>query len=479
MSFVSLEFLLFFTAVVALYFVLRPGWRVGFLLVASYLFYAYWNAYYLVLILTSTLVDYTAAQRIARSENERHRRGLLLVSLAANLGILFVFKYFNFFSASAAALLASIGVEDAGWTLQLLLPVGISFYTFQSMAYTIDVYRGQISPERNIFRFALYVAFFPQLVAGPIERAANILPQFREHHRFDYSRVVSGLRLILWGIFKKVVIGDGLAPFVNEVYANSSLYTGWDHWLATIFFAFQIYCDFSGYSDIAVGTARVMGYNLTTNFRQPYFAQSVSGFWRRWHISLSTWFRDYVYFPLGGSQVPIARHLFNLLVVFVLSGLWHGAAWTFVIWGLIHGVIVAAEAFWRRQVITQRAGAGIPVWLSWLGAMFVVVIAWVFFRAPDVASAFQLVGSMLNVPQLFADWQSALALLQRTNILISLALIAFLMLADWFDDRVGLHNIVDQQPVAVRWVLYYAAVGAVFVNVMSGTVVQEFIYFQF
>src|SRR5690606_11316178 len=304
MSFTSPEFVLFFAAYFAVYFVLPHRWRWAWILVASYFFYAYGHGEYLWIILLTTTVDYTVARLIHRTKNPRSRKLLLLVSITLNLSILFAFKYFDFFNNSLAAISQQLELPYAVGGLSLALPVGISFYTFQSMAYTIDVYRRKIPAENHAGVFAALVAFFPQLVAGPIERAPHMLPQYRQRFRFNEERTVEGMRRILWGFFKKIVIADRLAIYVNGVYNSPYEYSGFPLIVATLFFAFQIYCDFSAYSDIAIGTARIMGFDLMENFRQPYFARSIREFWARWHISLSTWFRDYLYIPLGGNRVP-------------------------------------------------------------------------------------------------------------------------------------------------------------------------------
>ncbi|MCB0064655.1 MAG: MBOAT family protein, partial [Caldilineaceae bacterium] len=340
MLFNSLQFIIFFPAVVTIYFLLPHRYRWLLLLAASYYFYAAWQIEYTLLIFISTAVDYAMAHLMAQSEKLWHRRAYLGVSLLVNLGLLFGFKYFNFFNESVRATLNLFNIFYNVPAFQVLLPVGISFYTFQTLSYTIDVYRGKLAPERHFGRFALYVAFFPQLVAGPIERATHLLPQFHQPMTFNQTRIASGLRLLLWGMFKKVVIADRLALYVNQVYDHPGDHGALTLLIASYFFAFQIYCDFSGYSDIAIGAARVMGFDLMENFRQPYMARSIAGFWRRWHISLSTWFRDYLYIPLGGNRVARWRWYSNLFLVFLVSGLWHGAAWHFVIWGALHGLLV-------------------------------------------------------------------------------------------------------------------------------------------
>jgi alginate O-acetyltransferase complex protein AlgI len=360
----SLQFVFFFPAVVALYFATPARFRWVLLLAASYYFYAAWKPEYLVLIFASTTVDYACARGMGAWGSDRVRRLLLYASITANIGMLFAFKYLNFFSESARAVLAEFNIFHGVPTFDLLLPVGISFYTFQSLSYTIDVYRGQTKPERHFGIFALYVSFFPQLVAGPIERSYRLLPQFFEHRGFDGPRITSGLRLMLWGFFMKLVIADRLAVYVNEVYSNPQAFAPSTLLLATYFFAFQIFCDFAGYSSIAIGAARVLGYELMQNFNRPYFAASIREFWGRWHISLSTWFRDYLYLPLGGNRVERRRWYLNLLVVFIVSGLWHGAAWTFIVWGALHGsylVVSLVTSGVRERGWQGFAGALTPV----------------------------------------------------------------------------------------------------------------------
>ena len=342
------------------------------------------------------------------------------------------FKYFNFFNSALSDTASLFGLHYTASTLDVLLPVGISFYTFQSMAYTIDVYRGNIKPERNLLVFASYVAFFPQLVAGPIERASNLIPQFYQQFMVNYDRIISGLRQILWGAFKKVVIADRLSVYVNAVYNNITDHTGLTLIIATVFFAFQIYCDFSGYSDIAIGTARIMGFDLMDNFRQPYFSRSVREFWRRWHISLSTWFRDYVYIPLGGNRVRFSRNLSNLMIVFVVSGLWHGANWTFLIWGTLHGLYIVMEVVigryvhFKRRVLTD----GMATVLTFV----FVTVAWIFFRANTVNDAFYVLAHLFDfsggISDVIAPFAQGL-FDARIEFVGSLFVISLLMIIEW------------------------------------------------
>jgi D-alanyl-lipoteichoic acid acyltransferase DltB (MBOAT superfamily) len=482
MSFISLEFIIFFCIVTSVYFVLPMRWRLPLLLVSSYIFYAFSRVEYVLLIAFSTLVDYFAARELGKTPDEHisKRRVLLAASIAVNLGVLFIFKYFNFFSESLEILGGYFGFSYQPLTHQLILPVGISFYTFQSMAYTIDVYRKQVDVENDAAVFATYVAFFPQLVAGPIERAQNIIPQLREKYDFDYERVVSGLRLVLWGAFKKIVIADRLAAYVNVVYNDVHSYSGLPMILATLFFTFQIYCDFSGYSDIAIGTARILGFNLMENFRQPYFAKSVRDFWRRWHISLSTWFRDYLYIPLGGSRVSFIRNLVNLLIVFVVSGLWHGANWTFVIWGALHGGYIVIETL-AIHLTGKREPGSIQLWIQRGVTFLLVVFAWIFFRANTAGDAFFVVQNIFD----FSEGRTKLlqplfgAVLDvRVEFLLSLGLIAFLMIVEWANTQWQLQKF-SLRWIAVRWALYYAAAFFIIFTLLVNTTEQAFIYFQF
>lgn len=388
MLFNSLAFVVFFPLATAAYFLTPARWRWVVLLVSSYVFYMWWRADFALLILFSTVVDYLAARVMAESENRNVRTALLITSLASNLGLLFFFKYLTWAVGEANALLGWAGAGATIPELDLLLPVGISFYTFQTLSYTIDVYRGKCPPEKHFGRFAVYVSFWPQLVAGPIERAVHLLPQLRAAHAWDTARAVDGLKQMIWGLFKKVVIADRLAIYVDAVYADPDGQGGWALMLATYLFAFQIYTDFSGYSDIAIGAARIMGIDLMENFKRPYFARSVSEFWRRWHISLSTWFRDYLYIPLGGNRVGVPRWYANLLIVFVVSGFWHGANWTFIVWGALHGLYLISG------ILTDEARGAIEARVPWLATwprilwtFHLALLAWVFFRADSVQDA--------------------------------------------------------------------------------------------
>lgn len=477
MSFISPEYVVFFCIVLPMFFVLQHRVRWIWLLIVSYFFYAYGNIEYVPLIAFSTIVDYIAGLMIHRNTDSTKRKLWLAASICVNLGVLFTFKYFNFFNESGAAVFGyTPRVHD------LVLPIGISFYTFQSMSYTIDVYRGNLKPEPNLGIMATFVSFFPQLVAGPIERATNLLPQFHEEKKFDADRAVEGLQLILWGFFKKVVIADRVAIYVNSVYNDVDAYTGLPLIIATLFFTFQIYCDFSGYSDIAIGTAKVMGFDLMQNFRQPYFSQSIREFWGRWHISLSTWFRDYVYIPLGGNRVGLLRHLSNLFIVFLVSGLWHGAGWTFVIWGALHGAAIVLVALLSHYKINFLSGKNVAMVLTRVLITFVFVsFAWIFFRANSFADAQYIVSHLFifdasqDILQPFADT----LLDAQTEFILSFVLIGVLIVIDMFDARITLPRLFAKTPLVLRWGAYYLLIAAVLFSGLYGTGAEQFIYFQF
>ena len=401
MLFNSIEFLIFFPVVVLLNFLLPFRFRCYFLLAASYFFYMCWKPSYVFLIVLCTIINYWAARIIGATDNRSKRRNVLAISLITNLAMLFWFKYVYFLDETLRSVLNNFHMSYHNITeFDILLPIGISFYTFQAISYTIDVYRGKQKPENNLAIFALYVSFFPQLVAGPIERSTRLLPQFYHQYRFDYQRVASGVRLIIWGLFKKMVIADRLALYVDAVYSNPGEHHGMPVVLATYFFAFQIFCDFSGYSDIAIGSARVMGYRLMDNFKAPYFAQSISEFWRRWHISLSTWFRDYLYIPLGGNQVPKEVWTVNILLVFVVCGLWHGASWNYVVWGALHGVYIVTERLTRGvgkrlcAFLHIEEQTGLHTVLKIFLTFNLVCFAWIFFRAATVHDALLIIRNM-------------------------------------------------------------------------------------
>jgi alginate O-acetyltransferase complex protein AlgI len=492
MLFNSTEFFIFFPVVVTLYFLTPPNRRWLILLLASYYFYASWKPAYTLILVVSTIVDYSCGRAMGRysDEDKAKRRPFLYMSLLTNLGILLLFKYYNFFNDSARDMAEALNMSYAMPAFELLLPMGISFYTFQTMSYSIDVYHGRIRPERHLGVFALFVSFFPQLVAGPIERAGNLLGQLKAHHEFSYDRIVGGLRRMGWGFFKKIMIADNLALMVNQVYNNPTDYEGITLIIATVFFAFQIYCDFSGYSDIAIGAAQVMGFRLMENFRRPYFSKSISEFWSRWHISLSSWFRDYLYIPLGGNRVVKWRWYYNLFITFLVSGLWHGANWTFVIWGALHGfyLVFAIVTAKQRDALADSVGlTSRPLLYKWVQVLSVfglVLFSWVFFRANNISEAFYILQSSIaglgNIRQLVSgvDLNHILFMDQGFKVFaVSVISIMIMETVHLIQRQGSVSQLIGRRPAVVRWAFYYVAIIAVLLFGQFGH--QEFIYFQF
>jgi D-alanyl-lipoteichoic acid acyltransferase DltB (MBOAT superfamily) len=451
------------------------------LLAASYYFYMCWNVRYALVLIGVTLTTYMSGLQMAKCHRAAAKKMILVFCLLVDVGILFFFKYFDFFSQSLTKALNAMGILISFPMLDLLLPVGISFYTFQSVGYAVDVYRDRIRPEKHLGFFALFVAFWPQILAGPIGRAHHLLPQFKKDNEFAYPQMVAGLRLMLWGLFKKAVIADHLAIYVTRVYGHLDDHQGFPLMIASLFYMVQIYCDFSGYTDMARGAAKVMGYDLMENFRRPYFAKSMREFWHRWHISLSTWFLDYVYIPLGGRRVAKWRWYYNLLIIFLLSGLWHGANWTFVIWGVFHGVCLIIEyatgGFQERlasRLCPQKRDSqwhkAIQIGLT----MTLVYVSWIFFRADTVADAYYIISHML----LIDPNQMGISVVGGLSFLLSICFIMILIAADLWERNARLSVWLDRRPSWMRWSLYSAAVWAVAVSTVFG-VKQEYIYFQF
>jgi alginate O-acetyltransferase complex protein AlgI len=474
MLFNSFQFLLFLPLVVCGYYLLPQKFRWVLLLVASYYFYMCWRMEYILMIAGTTLLDYWIGIAISESNQQRRKRLLLGISLLTNFGLLFTFKYFDFFSNSLRSAFGLVDITVAAPELKLLLPVGISFYTFQSISYVIDVYRGDVAAERHLGRFATFIAFFPQLVAGPIERPGNLLPQFRQNHRPKYDSLVSGLNWIALGFFKKVVIADRCAVYVNEIFASPTQFGAWATAMGIILFAFQIYCDFSGYSDIAIGSAKLMGFDLMQNFDRPYLSRTISEFWRRWHISLSTWFRDYLYVPLGGSKKSRWRNHFNVFITFVVSGLWHGASWTYVVWGAFHGAILVLEREGRGHKTGNTHSFRNPIkarQIPRIALTFALVcIGWVFFRAKTMEDAFWIFRSLGDFSQGFGSVVIRSGLTE--NGLLNFVLLAISM---------GIFFLSGLLPrnLKLRYNLLFLLITSFLILFLGKNSSNEFIYFQF
>ena len=436
------------------------------LLVASYYFYMNWKPAYALLLLTSTAVTYLAALGIGHFEEKRKKKLCLVSSLVLNLAILFLFKYYNFLSSNIEAALQSSGFGIDMPEFGFLLPVGISFYTFQALGYSIDVYRGTTKVEHDFFTYALFVSFFPQLVAGPIERSNNLLPQFRREHHFDYDSVMAGVRLMVWGYFMKLVLADRCGLYVDVIFNNVDKHNGGSYLVASLLFPFQIYGDFAGYSLIAIGVARVLGFHLMENFRRPYFACTVGEFWHRWHISLSTWFKDYVYIPLGGNRVGRMRNYFNLFVTFVVSGIWHGANWTFLCWGSLHGVLLCIE---KALGFSKRRFSGMEKFLHWAVTFVLVCFAWIMFRANNLSDAMTIATGIFTNPGVpYLDY--------ATFIAVGMAMIVLLD-KEFADEYQWKTHIAESDSWLVRHVYLVVMISYIILfGVLGG---DQFIYFQF
>jgi len=481
MLFNSIHFLIFFIIVLVLFFKFSHKYRWMILLTASIYFYMSWNSKYIILLLIATTIDYFVALKLDKTENKKIRKLLLGISLFSNLGILFTFKYFNFFIDSFKILSDSLNLSLPLPVLNVILPVGISFYTFQALSYTIDVYNKKIRAEKHFGIFTLFITFFPQLVAGPIERAKNLLPQFFIVQKFDYDRAVNGLLLVMWGFFKKLVIADRVAVLVNAVYNSPSEYTGIPLILATVLFAFQIYCDFSGYSDIAIGCARIMGFKLMTNFNRPYFATSISDFWKRWHISLSTWFKDYLYIPLGGNRVKVSRLYVNLMIVFVISGLWHGANWTFIVWGALHGfylVFGLVTQNLRKRVADLWISKYEPIYYFFKVTIIFILadFAWIFFRANNMSDAIYIITNMFSGIT-FNTAGLNLGGIGMSGLLTGLFFILMMEIVHLLQERTSVIKYLRSRHIVVKWSLCIVLIMIILLfGVFEST---EFIYFQF
>ncbi len=484
MLFNSFHFLIFFPIVVGLYYALPQKIRWVLLLIASYYFYMSWKAEYIILIVASTLVDFGAGLAIENADSKKRKKLWLFLSLFVNLGLLFTFKYWDFFNESIRDTLNLFSIQFDPSTLKLLLPVGISFYTFQTLSYTIDIYYGKIKPIKHLGIFATYVSFFPQLVAGPIERAKHLIPQFYNKVVFEYERVKNGLLLMLWGFFVKVVIADRLAILVNTVYKHDETHnylldhTGASLFIASFFFMFQLYLDFSAYSNIAIGAARVLGFDLQSNFRRPYWATSISDFWHRWHISLSTWFRDYVYIPLGGNKRGVKRHLINLLITFLLSGLWHGASWNFALWGVLNGLFLIAQVFIDRRKTSKKPKTS---FIKRLLQSAVVMLLWggslIFFRAQTFDDAIYV---FQNISLTGWDNLYELGLTVSEFKFVFYCLVSIYIL-DYIQEKKDLYKFLAGRNIVIRFAVYITAILMIIYLGAYGEDVSDnqFLYFQF
>jgi len=478
MLFNSFNFLIFFPIVTIIYFLLPHKFRWIHLLLASCVFYCVFIPIYILILLTTILIDYFAGIYIEKSQGKQRKAGLL-ISILSTCSVLFIFKYFNFFTNNFILLAELLDLHYPISTLKIILPIGLSFHTFQSLSYVIEVYRGKQKAEKHFGIYSLYVMFYPQLVAGPIERPQNLLHQFYEKHDFNYDNIVAGIKQMAWGMFKKVVIADRLASYVTAVYPNYDRHNGTGLLLATIFFAFQIYCDFSGYSDIAIGCARTMGFKLTTNFNRPYFSKSVSEFWKRWHISLSTWFRDYVYIPLGGNRVSTPRKFFNLVVTFCISGLWHGAQWTYVIWGGLNSTyLIVPQLFYKRSrqignvFRTNRYSIVFMQILNTLSTFLLILIGWILFRAPKLSVA-------TNIFHKIIFEQGPLFIGDKKNMGYSVIFLVILLIVEFFEEfkLFNAFTLFNNSNIYVRRLSYISVVILILIFGVFDN--SQFIYFQF
>ena len=471
MLFNTIDFILFLPVVVVIYYLTPGKYRWILLLLASYYFYMSWNANYIYLILFSTLVDYLIGIKMSQLNSKKQKFPWLLISIFVNLGLLFSFKYLDFATENANYIFSKIGINKQLPLFQLLLPVGISFYTFQTLSYAVDVYNDRIKPERHLGYFALFVSFFPQLVAGPIERFDKLSPQFKLNHTLTYKNFANGLRLILYGLFIKMVIADNISGLVDEVYLNPQSFHAVDVFKGMCLYSFQIYSDFYGYSLIAIGSALLLGIHLMDNFKTPYLAKNIAEFWQRWHISLSTWFRDYVYYPLGGKRTTTSLWIRNIVVVFVLSGIWHGANWTFLIWGTLYALIYLVEKLVNKTFkFSDEVTSFSPKHLVLATKTFILVtFVWVFFRSQSFGDA------IIVFESLFTNWSTAeqsLTIPLSTKIFFSIFLLSDIVFYNTRFDKW-----IDQKPFALRWSVYGVLLFAIII--FAGVDNFPFIYFQF
>ena len=486
MLFNSMAFAIFLPIVFLLYWIFPHRFRWVLLLIASYYFYMSWDVKYIFLILFTTCVSYLSARILEHATESGRRKVILAAAIVVGLFLLFFYKYYDFFLGSFSALLQPFAISIHPVTLGLAVPIGISFYTFQSLGYVIDVYRGDIQAEHHFGKYAVFVSFFPQIVSGPIGRAGELLPQIKTERHFDYNEATYGLKLMALGFFKKLVLADNLGPHVDGVFGQLQNYTGFSLVLTAIFFSLQIYCDFSGYSDIAIGTARLFGINLMTNFKSPYFSASIKEFWSRWHISLSSWFRDYVYIPLGGNRVSKVRHGFNLLVTFLVSGLWHGAQWTFVLWGGLHGLMQVIENTLFPSVYSKKSREKEirHHFFWWIRVIFVFLLctaAWVLFRADNMEQVVYLFQNLFQgigqVGTYLSSGIVALGITLREGILLGIAVFV-LAVFDYLSLKMDVLQVLSTKKTAIKWAVYTVFVLYIFLfSPVNGS--KEFIYFKF
>ncbi len=479
MLFNSIAFAIFMPIVFIVYWLIPHKFRWPLLLISSYYFYMSWNPKYIVLILFTTFISYAMALLIEKHKDERKKKKLFLsVAVVSSLLLLFFFKYFNFASETITQIANKFALGLHPVTLNILLPVGISFYTFQTIGYVVDVYRGTTKAERNFGIYATFISFFPQLVAGPIERTNNLLPQIKSEKTFSYDEVTYGLKLMAWGFFKKLAIADVLAEYVDRAYNNIGHLTGMDYAMAIFFFTIQIYCDFSGYSDIAIGCARMLGIKLMKNFASPYFSKSIKEFWSRWHISLSTWFKDYVYIPLGGNRCSKIRNYFNLLATFLVSGLWHGAGWTYVIWGGIHGFLQVIEKALHIKAPKSKNAKRIFDIFSVLIVFFICNIAWVFFRAENLPDAIHVIkAAFVTLSRGAAYFHTNIGI---TPVILVKIIFCIILLAvfDYFSLKTDVIAWISSKKLFVRWFFYIFIIILIIICIPVSNQ-TTFIYFQF
>lgn len=487
MLFNSFGYALFLPVVFTLYWITPGKFRWIILLMSSYYFYASWGPEYISVILLTTIVSYIAALLMdVRRKGNVYRKSILIISIILCAGVLFFFKYFNFFTENISLLFEKLSIPMHPTTLKLALPIGISFYIFQTISYLVDVYKGDIHAEKSFGIYAVYISFFPKVMQGPIERGKKLLPQLNAHRKFQFDQASYGLKLMAWGYFKKLVLADGLSVYVNQVYNNLSAYKGFSLVLATFFFAIQLYCDFSGYTDIALGSAKVLGINLTQNFKAPYLASSIKDFWGRWHISLSSWLRDYIYIPLGGSRVGKIRHALNIMITFLISGLWHGASWNYILWGGIHGIYQIIEGFfpWNAKTSPFQRNRYYHFLLSIITVPFtfmLVCFAWIFFRAATIQDGIYVLENMFTgISKLSMYFQdSALQMgLTFTHLIYNCLPIILLFLYDLASLKTDVISFISKQRFFIRWPVYIFLLLVILLFSEKG-VSTEFIYMQF